>query len=204
MNGDLEFQQSLIAYLERAHMGEFFTGTLDEIKQKTPLPKTLGPQGIHTILTQEEVVDADYKDPTQTMPMAPPPLCNKVHSNDIISDSCADCESLNEWWRKFESTVDDLIVHSNTHTCRHKTDPAKDNKKKKKKKLSNVVAYKAGVKGCLNDNDVCMVYFTLLHVVQLDSSGLQVISDNYLESTWSPSGTCIFVINILGLQMDFK
>jgi len=33
---------------------------------------------------------------------------------------------------------------------------------------------------------VYFVYFTLLHVVQLDSSGLQVVSDNYMESIWSP------------------
>jgi len=158
MNGDLEFQQSLVAYLERAHIGEFFTRTLDEVKQKTPLPTTLGPQEIHTILTQENIVDPDYKDPTQTMPVAPPPLCNKVHGDEIISSPCTDCESLNEWWRNFECTVDDLIVRSNTHTCRHKTDPAK-NSKKKKKKIKNEIAYKAGVKGCLNENDICMARF---------------------------------------------
>ena len=158
MNKDLEFQQSLIAYLERAHMGELFTGSLVEVKQKTPLSKTLGPQGIHTILTKEEIVDLDYKDPTQTMPIAPPPLCNKVHGDEIISSPCTDCHSLNKWWKNFECTVDDLIVRSNTHTCRRKTDPAK-NSKKKKKKVNNEIAYKAGVKGCLNDNDVCMARF---------------------------------------------
>ena len=158
MNKDLEFQQSLISYLEHAHMGELFTGTLDEVKEKNPLPKTPGPQGIHTILKEENIIDPNYKDPTQTMPIAPPPICNKVHDNENISDPCIECDALNEWWKIFESTVDDLIVWSNTHTCRRKTDPAK-NSKKKKKKVKNETAYKAGVKGCLNDNDVCMARF---------------------------------------------
>ena len=73
----------------------------------------------------------------------------KVHGDEIISEPCPDCNSLNEWWRNFESTVDDLIVHSNTHTCRQKTDSTKGDKKKKKKE-KNAVAHKAGVKGCLN------------------------------------------------------
>ena len=57
ISGALSLQviQDLIAYLEHAHIGELFTGSLDEVKQKTPLSKTLGPQGIHTIFTKEEI-----------------------------------------------------------------------------------------------------------------------------------------------------
>ena len=157
MNSELEFQQSLVEYLERAHKGEFFSGNLDEVRQRTPLQKPLGPQGIHSIVT-ENIINTDYKDPTQTMPIPPPPLCNKVHGDEIFFEPCPDCNSLNDWWKQFENTVDDLIVRSNTHTCRQKTDPTKASKKKKKKE-KKAVAYKAGVKGCLNDNDVCMARF---------------------------------------------
>ena len=33
---------------------------------------------------------------------------------------------------------------------------------------------------------VLTVYFTLLHLVQVDSTGVQMILGNFLESTWSP------------------
>jgi len=151
----MEFQQSLVEYLEHAHKGEFFSGSLDKVRQRTPLPKPLGLQEIHSIIT-ENIIHSDYKDPIQTMTIPPLPLCNKVHGDQIISEPCPDCNSLNEWWRNFESTVDDLIVRSNTYTCRHKTDSTK----KKKKKEKNAVAHKAEVKGCLNDNGVCMARFS--------------------------------------------
>jgi hypothetical protein len=72
---DGEFQKAMIAYLEAAHMGEFLTGTMAEVRTKVPyLPKQR--QGMHVIIADDSApsTPAGYTDPTQTVPEAPPPL----------------------------------------------------------------------------------------------------------------------------------
>jgi len=92
------FQVKLVQYLESVHVGEFLTGTIDQVKAK---------------VDQESRSDT-YKDPTQTLPDIPPPSCDCNHDS---SKDCNDCTKLSTWWDKFMMTVDDLILRSNVHNC---------------------------------------------------------------------------------------
>ncbi|KAJ7156922.1 hypothetical protein C8R43DRAFT_883628 [Mycena crocata] len=110
---DGEFQKAMIAYLEAAHVGEFLTGTLQEVKSKVPYAAK-SRRGLHDIVTEEVRTTAvrDYKDPTQTLPKAPPPFC------ECGENGCTSCEELGKYWKDYNETVDDLILRSNVHTCR--------------------------------------------------------------------------------------
>jgi len=93
-----DFQKRMVEYLESVHMGEFLTGTIDQVK----------------LNVSKNACHEDYKVPTQTLPEAPPPLCQKVHATTY---DCENCQSLDIWWNIFNDTVDDLILHSNVHDC---------------------------------------------------------------------------------------
>src|SRR5277367_253180 len=71
-----DFQTKLVQYLESVHIGEFLTGTMDEVKSK---------------VDQSSKSDT-YKVPTQTLPERPPPLCDAIH------DNCDNCMKLDTWW----------------------------------------------------------------------------------------------------------
>ena len=98
MDPNSDFQQKIVEYLESVHVGEFLTGTKEEVEKK---------------LKAEKEKNKDYQDPTQTLPELPPPLCKK---GDCAS--CCDCENITSWWDKFKNVVDDLILRSNIHNCR--------------------------------------------------------------------------------------
>lgn len=90
-----------------------------------------------------------YLDLMQTMPLSPPQNC--MCSCDIDSDVddnrlCTDC---NTWWGAFRSMVDDLLLHSNVHTCQQGRKLMHERAKDRHKKLNTV-------KGCLNKDSVCM------------------------------------------------
>ena len=97
MDPKSEFQQKIVEYLESVHVGEFLTGSMDEVKQKVDTEKTQ---------------NKDYTDPTQTLPEPPPPRCDDNNCNN-----CMNCKNLESWWTRFKYTVDDLILHSNVHNC---------------------------------------------------------------------------------------
>ena len=59
LNNDSEFQKSLLLYLENAHVGEFLTGTMEDINA---MVKTM------------ENTDK-YANPTETLPSKPLPKC---------------------------------------------------------------------------------------------------------------------------------
>ncbi len=100
MDPTSDFQQKIVEYLESVHIGEFMTGTQEEVKHDVEIEKTQNP---------------NYQDPTQTLPDPPPPLCeNKV----CDEENCENCQELETWWQKFRKTTDDLIFKSNVHTCR--------------------------------------------------------------------------------------
>src|ERR1700722_691539 len=108
LDSNSDFQTKLVQYLESVHIGEFLTGSMDEVKSK---------------VDQSSKSDT-YKVPTQTLPESPPPLCNAIH------DNCDNCMKLDTWWDKFKTTVDDLILHSNVHNCgRYSSSKEKVNKK---------------------------------------------------------------------------
>ena len=69
LNPNSNFQVKLVQYLESVHVGEFLTGSIDQVKAK---------------VDQESRSDT-YKDPTQTLPDIPPP------SGDCNHDSSKDC-----------------------------------------------------------------------------------------------------------------
>src|SRR6202011_4700344 len=88
MDPNSDFQKKMVEYLESVHVGEFMTGTMDEVKEQ-----------VHENMKAEE-----YQDPTQTLPDPPP----KFES----------CENTANWWKIFKNTVDDLVLQSNVHQCR--------------------------------------------------------------------------------------
>ena len=99
MDSSSDFQQKLVEYLKSVYVGEFLTGTKEEVEDK---------------LKAEKEQNKNYQDPTQNLPELPPPLCKK--------DDCASCcnyENMTSWWDKFKNVVDDdLILRSNIHNCR--------------------------------------------------------------------------------------
>ena len=95
-----DFQQKIVQYLESVHVGEFLTGTMEEVKTKIDI---------------EVTQNKNYNDPTQTLPESPPPICKNTCNN------CSDCKKLDSWWSRFRNTVDNLILYSNVHNCRNQS-----------------------------------------------------------------------------------
>jgi hypothetical protein len=67
---DSQFGKSLIEYLESAHSGDFITGSQDEVEENV----------------EHRMADANYQDPTMTLPVAPPANTCKCES-----DKCEPC-----------------------------------------------------------------------------------------------------------------
>src|ERR1700730_11215919 len=68
MDKNSDFQKKLVEYLESSHIGEFLTGTFEEVKYKQEVNK----------------LSKDYIDPTLTLPQMPPSRCP--------DKSCSTCE----------------------------------------------------------------------------------------------------------------
>jgi len=112
-----DFQQKLVEYLEGVHIGEFMTGKMDQVEAE---------------VEANQKHDKEYQDPTQTLPEAPPSLC------DDHDDSNANCECLESWWDKFRHVVDDLVFRSNVHNCqRNLSNGEKANKKDRPTCINN-------------------------------------------------------------------
>ncbi|KAJ7300450.1 hypothetical protein DFH08DRAFT_650074, partial [Mycena albidolilacea] len=113
LNPDEQFQKDLVAYLESCHVGEFLTGTMAEVKTKVPY-RTTTRKGLHDVIDSEEYnpTPVGYADPTQTLPEAPPPLC------DCNEEMCEACACSDSWWRSLAEVTDDLVLRSNVHTLR--------------------------------------------------------------------------------------
>lgn len=99
MDSNSEFQKKIVEYLESVHIGEFMTGSMDEVKQR---------------VETQQAQDENYTNPTQTLPEAPPPICTDHSESD---NKCSGCINLRSWWARFRNTVDDLVFHSNVHNC---------------------------------------------------------------------------------------
>src|SRR5882724_2266956 len=124
MDPNSDFQKRIVEYLESVHVGEFMTGTMDEVKEQ-----------VHENMKAEE-----YRDPTQTLPDAPP------ESTDCNCNKCESCKNTANWQQNFNNTVDDLVLRSNVHKCR--TSIPADEKKQKKER-----------RGCLNKHGNCKARF---------------------------------------------
>ncbi|KIL60197.1 hypothetical protein M378DRAFT_57973, partial [Amanita muscaria Koide BX008] len=103
-----DFQQKIVAWVESCQVGEFLTGTQEEVLQ----------------MVQEKAKSPDYKDPTETLPEAPPLMCS------VQCKKCKKCRRLETWWEQFEVTVDDIVSKSNIHNCERGTN--KDGSRSKK------------------------------------------------------------------------
>lgn len=124
MDPNSDFQKRIVEYLESVHVGEFMTGTMDEVKEQV----------------DKNMKAKEYKDPTQTLPDAPP------ESTNCDCNKCENCENTASWWENFKNTVDDLILRSNVHKCR--TSIPADEKKQKKER-----------RGCINKHGNCKARF---------------------------------------------
>ena len=124
MDPNSDFQKKIVEYLESVHVGEFMTGTMDEVKEQV----------------DKNMKAKEYRDPTQTLPDAPPEL------TDCDCNKCESCENTANWWQNFKNTVDDLILRSNVHKCR--TSIPADEKKQKKER-----------RGCINKDGNCKARF---------------------------------------------
>lgn len=157
MSEDSEFQREITEYIESCVVGEFFTGSKDEIAASVPDVSETEDRGIHTILSDKTKVPEGYSDPTMTMPEAPP---DKFCDNPEDC-RCEDCLALLSWWERYKLTFDDLFVRSNVHACWGRKDnksDAKDGKGKQSDK-AKVVRQHATGKGCLNSQGVCTARF---------------------------------------------
>ncbi|EPQ56049.1 hypothetical protein GLOTRDRAFT_41465, partial [Gloeophyllum trabeum ATCC 11539] len=96
MNPQSTFWKEMVDYLESVHQGEFIDKTMTEVQNDVAYAAS----------------DPDYKDPTQTLPEAPPYPCN--HQPDVKCHNCTKCDT---WWQSFKNNVNDLLYRSNIHSC---------------------------------------------------------------------------------------
>ncbi|KAF6751804.1 hypothetical protein DFP72DRAFT_815974, partial [Ephemerocybe angulata] len=113
MSEDSEFTRALTEYFESAFIGEFMTGSKDEIVARVPRIPEFEDRGIHTILLDTTEVPDGYVDPTLSMPEAPP----DVFCDDVETCKCHNCAEVHSWYERFKMTVDDILLRSNVHTC---------------------------------------------------------------------------------------
>ena len=111
MDPNSDFQKKIIEYLEGVHVGEFLTGSMDDVKKNV----------------NQDIECKDYKDPTQTLPDPPP------EPSECSCNECDSCNSTTNWLKGFKQTVDDLILRSNVHQCRTSI-PADEKKQKKERR----------------------------------------------------------------------
>jgi len=128
MDPESDFQRQMVEYLESVHVGEFLTGKMEDVKKNLDL----------------EELDDKYNNPTETLPVPPPPPCDNINCTD-----CDSCEALSSWDNQFKSTVDDILLRSNIHKC---TGGAKQYRKKLSKHDAKRTTDKyQPVTGCLSN-----------------------------------------------------
>ena len=88
MDPESDFQKKMVEYLESVHMGEFITGSLENVKRKLDIAE----------------LDDEYKNPTETLPIPPPLQCNQNECGE-----CKSCKAISLWQTQFNSTVDDIL-----------------------------------------------------------------------------------------------
>ena len=93
-----DFREHLVKYLEGTHAGDFMSASLKEVAADVREASTL----------------EDYRDPTETLPEAPPLPCSK---DDRDCEVCNQCTSMASWWMHFRRVVNTLLFRSNLHKC---------------------------------------------------------------------------------------
>ena len=121
------WRQNLIKWLERCHSGDFLSGTHAEVSSRAEQMKE----------------DQDYLDPTQTLPVSPPPPCQNHPEVDVLKDLSYDqCKILLQWNNTYCNVVDDLLLRSNVHNCNRGV--KKDGTRKKNKTYVGCMDNKMG------------------------------------------------------------
>ncbi|KAH6891705.1 hypothetical protein BKA70DRAFT_1119716, partial [Coprinopsis sp. MPI-PUGE-AT-0042] len=120
---DSTFQKAFVEYLESSHMGEFQSGSMDEVKAKVPCNITAKQQGIAALQMENgrTVEGTSYCDPTLTLPQPPPEILNACTTPERCN-MCDCCNTIPSWWEWFKQVCDDLVFRSNVHVCRDKKD----------------------------------------------------------------------------------
>ena len=114
LKSDSVWQKRLIDWLESCHTGDFLTGSYAEVSESVGKKR------------EEE----GYVDPTQSFPEAPPKKCDAVHGKGE-EEECESCRNTAKWADRYATTVDDLILRSNLHSCNRGTN--KDGTRRKNK-----------------------------------------------------------------------
>ena len=119
------WRQKVIDWLECCHVGDFVTGSHADVSERISKSKE----------------DANYVDPTMTLPVPPPDPCKK-HADREIDNRCCSCTALSEWNKDYTNTIDDLLLRSNVHSCNRST--KKDGTRKKKQAYTGCMDNKWG------------------------------------------------------------
>ena len=119
------WRQNLIRWLERCHSGDFLSGTHAEVSSRAERLKE----------------DQNYLDPTQTLPVPPPPPC-RTHPEVDMPEDCDQCGALLQWNDTYCNVVDDLLLRSNVHNCNRGV--KKDGTRKKNKTYAGCMDNKMG------------------------------------------------------------
>src|SRR6267378_1215439 len=156
MDPESDFQKKMVEYLESVHMGEFITGSLEDVKKNVDIAE----------------LDDKYKNPTETLPIPPPPQCNQNECG-----KCKYCKAIGSWQTQFNTTVDDILFRSNLHKCTGGTKQYE--KKKMKHKTKSTVNKYQPVTGCLSNKwGKCKARFprkTFKHTeVDMDNGALNI------------------------------
>jgi hypothetical protein len=177
MSNDTAFEKDLIAYLESCRVGEFLTGSMDEVSGWVPLSTERKDKGIHTILEEPvgPVAPPGYEDPTMTLPEIPPQEPCDNHTDC----PCDICETWSHWTHRFQRTVDDIVRRSNVHKCfGHHDNDERSGTKEKNGKDHPIPRQHATGKGCINKDGVCTARFPrgtyLKSMVELQSGHLNL------------------------------
>src|SRR6202050_4274804 len=173
MDPESDFQKKMVEYLESVHMGEFIAGSLEDVKQNLDIAE----------------LDDNYKNPTETLPIPPPPQCNQNECG-----KCKSCNAIRSWQTQFYFTVDDLLFRSNLHKC---TGGIKQYEKEnlKYKTKSTVNKYQP-VTGCLSNKwGKCKAHFphkTFEHTeVDMDNGALNIKKGESMLNTVSADVTSL-------------
>ncbi len=87
MGSDSKFKAEMIEYLESCHVGQFCTGSLDEVREKV----------------NQDVQSDGYINPVESLPKRVPEQC---------ADECGQCDQCKEnkaWWDALPDILVDII-----------------------------------------------------------------------------------------------
>ncbi|PPQ75527.1 hypothetical protein CVT24_013233 [Panaeolus cyanescens] len=102
-----EWANNLIKYLESCSVGEFMTGTREDVE---------------SMVSAKEKVDG-HIEPSLALPTAPPLACkrhslnNSTQQEDSQRLNCKTCSAYSAWESNYFETVDEILLGANVHDC---------------------------------------------------------------------------------------